>query len=679
MLYEMTTAIAIRNPPILSIWESISRCDGTSDALPPYRSLQVLVNNLYIMEQIKFNILCGIVQLDHLFSQLRASLLKRLLISNETQSYTDGFDENACQSLLVPQNSKLEALILWTIECLICKRVTGDLGELVRTISEGKDQYTQNDAVFQTQIKDYWLYGNTTLPPPRIRGNFPDTPDPPIVIPPFAANTISMIPRDISTCPTSTPSPLIDCDELSYDQCDRFDGCFIEWGPCQTVNDGFYSPSGTLSSLPCPLQIDKTSKKYLPSSATQFCQSACIREADYQINSTACSTPPIGYMKSICSSEPIACSTQVGVIYESEGTCNGRRIGAYLRLPVSISAVGTISIETWIKVNTRMIGITVNSDMRGFDFIGIFGSFALGLVYVDEHNFQIQFSSSHDMTTSAAIEHLNEWFHIGVVVGEVGVVTFWFNGNPVGTSIIDPNITLDIASLLVPEIRTQIREFIGHVHYGPVWFRSGDVIRDAKSIFPIHYLDDKGSSSPQFELFNPRISNEDLGGSLSGFYGHVPDGYPRTRLSTEYDPPTEIPRNFRIDCRNFCYHDPSICVNECAVGLVFNPSTCLCQPLLTTTTRPTGDVGLGSTTVLASTASLVTITTTPNITASNLSWILYVILGVGVAASIMVILIRRRKTKKISAVRRGSEIHPLWTTPADGWRSQAFFNDVTFH
>jgi hypothetical protein len=341
-------------------------------------------------------------------------------------------------------------------------------------------------------------------------------------------------------------------------------------------------------------------------------------------------------------------------------------------------------METWIRINTRLIGITIEGPTKAFDVIGLVGSYGIGIQYIGDEGWRLKFSSiTGDEVLSDIVEHSDgtDWLHVSSVMSEAEEVILGVNGRQVGFGQLDSSKSVDITNLLTTDIGPQIRPFIGAIHYGPMWFQAVDI--ELLFVFPSRYL--SRGSTPQFQLWNPQIIDRDLSGPASRFYGLIPPGgIPQRFPATMVEIPAvkfSVPKSFRIDCGNFCFHDSSICVNQCNIGTIFNPDSCACEPLPTTVTpvaissiRPPD----GTLTVTSTIAKISQTNPTPIIETDNYIWILYFAIGTLVVLTFSTILWRKRRTQKIVAApsRRGSEILPLWA-PIEMSRTNNFFTDTT--
>jgi hypothetical protein len=315
----------------------------------------------------------------------------------------------------------------------------------------------------------------------------------------------------------------------------------------------------------------------------------------------------------------------------------------------------------------------------------------MGIENVDESGWKLVFSNASGDVSSDVIDHSDgtEWFHISSCLETSGTIFLAFNAKKVGSDILDTSTFIDITSFLIPELRPQILPLIGTIHYGPLWLQPMEIIPEALSVFPANYLYPSSGSTPQFELFNPRVVDKAFSGTASGFYSLTPPGGIRGRLpantSSDFDAsqPMQIPKSFRIDCYHFCFHDTSICVEECSTGLVFNPGTCVCEIVPTksfTTTKPVSTSSMtGMSTVMTSSGEMTSTTETQSEQAKSTStgWIWYLILAA--VSLITIILWRKRRVKKIVVApsRRGSEILPLWVPHIEMTRTHDFFIDTT--
>ena len=658
---------------------------------PESRSLSLTVHNLYSIQQVLYDFATNSSQFANAISSLKAGLLNRFAISNETSMLVVSPSPLAnCDAVASVPGSSISQiianLILSLVNVLGNISVCGDslvskstLSDILNRAAETINRYMSLDSCRRNLISPIFefLSGNRTELPPTIdiciwnstvsstvpslripnNGASVDFNTNIITVYSFYGNT-SISLASPTNCPsTSSPPPAVDCDELSNSQCDLYGGCFVLWGPCQTVSDGFYSPTGSLGQITCPNGIG-ANEQYIPSSAQIFCQTVCSpRGSVYRATNASCVAIPLGSMVNTCNERVLVdCGfdSMTGIAPISSTTCLGRPIGVAFGSPSPVTDSAPLTIETWIKINTRF----VTQDMV---IVGVVGYLALGIRYIDERSFSILFYGNQlggqDVVASGPLPHMNgsEWVHFAFVISADRTGSFFVNGDVVDDLQVDIGPSLPWSSILRTNYTSRL---VGLTHIGPIKFLQPDFVLGA--IIPKLFLfSNSDMSSLEFQIFNPRVMDKELPPLALGFFGTVPPGYPRPLSQVNTTAILEdIPvRMSWMACRNFCLSNPTSCIDDCGPRQLFNPITCVCEMI--TTPSAIADSTTFSTVILSSDTS--------STTAADISSDSHASSSARTGASIVIILsvlsligitifwlYRRRRVERIGHIKRRS-------------------------
>ena len=672
-----------------STWLPIP-CFGTvgPQKLSQLESFKHTLRNLYHLQKVLHTI-----SFDY---ELSASLLRilldgfvgRLSISNETSAALFPSGPSGCQFLYLPGGSSISEtwshLIVSLLKFLLSLPTCGQSllssfhpPDAIHSLSQHFNQTLINDDctrnLARSMLADFWTRPDLpptideclraskeiiTVPLPLVinidNKSSLDSTSRVITINPFYGNTTLSL-RIPTRCPSSANAMRQDCDELSISECGSYGGCFVLWGPCQTVSDGFYSPSGTLNQIPCPESIGPN-EEYIPSSSQIFCQSSCYALFFRATNGT-CIPVPIGFIVDPCNERNlISCGFEdtIGIIpMQSSTVCLGRPIGAGIGPPSVVQDIPPLSIETWLRLNTKL----VTQDLVLF---GIVGYLAIGIRNISTSDFAICFYGNQltgrEVVLSDPISHLDgsQWVHIAVVIN--AQITFYMNADIVGEMSVTPGPSVFYPSLIRDDLNPIILSLIGRLHYGPFVFLASDLL--SSSPFPDFFIFDPSDVvSPEFQLFNPNVIDKELTQLSLGFFGVVPPGFPRPEGSVNMSAIlADLPRKFSwLNCENFCYSNWTHCVHSCGPG-IFNPDTCECEAI------PTAQVSTEtSTTISLSSRPVATSPTENNPLSESLDKTVLIIILVAIVAVTSLLslwIIRKRRVVKVGQVkRRNSTMH----------------------
>ena len=373
-----------------------------------------------------------------------------------------------------------------------------------------------------------------------------------------------------TSCPESLAPPQLGCEEIPSYLCSAYEGCYIAWGPCQSVSLGYYSPLGLTSQVPCPpLPSDQT---FVPVSALDSCRSTCRDSTKVRIDG-ACIAPSSGEVTvTYCNGTTsiVSCDTNIdGWIYTESGSCSGRYLAVGLGTYHAVSPE-SLTIQTWVRINS------VASNAM-FPLYGLFGSCFLGIQYVDESSIALFLFLMSDLGVntlkSDPIPHISgsQWGHVAVTVDQ-GIVSFYFNAVSVGISRISIGDTKSVpslmSSLLSPAVSSQLLKHINREHYGPFRLLPADLTGNIagnpwKSYLTTTFID--------FELYNPRTDNRVLQVYELDFFENAPEGVHANDVLNYSMMP------IRTECANLCLSDMGRCGPACGED-IWDPFECRCTP-----------------------------------------------------------------------------------------------------
>ena len=465
----------------------------------------------------------------------------------------------------------------------------------------------------------------------------------------------------VRSCPTALPET--DCEETPSYLCDFYDGCWISWGPCQRVLEGFYSPAGTTNQISCePLKDDR---RYVEGDATHVCVQVCARPGEYIIEGVCSPVPPGFRIVSECESavQLVSCESVFGSIF-TDG-CQGRYLAVGLGPARSVSIPFTI--QTWVRMNTHSLepgsGIIPLFGFFGACFIGVAaGIDSVRLVLM------ISVQELSGMLASDPIPHLESaWVHVAVVLSDT-TVSFFLNTKLVGNSTIALSARsspFELASLLKDSVARQLEPYLNMEHFGPFRLLEGDVT--SHSFWDAYVL----KSFPDIELFDPVFELRSIKWCKLSMFSRHPNG---TQVSI---------------------------LGNCGVGVEWNEVECECVSLPTftpisptpastcTSIASTSQVTDGSTIVASENRS--TSSTTPAVTTACVtnmlvarddsygSGIPIVVCFLVVTATVVGFLRYRRHARRIGSSKNQQrlEIYPLprsdWVDLSVDW--QTFFRN----
>lgn len=376
------------------------------------------------------------------------------------------------------------------------------------------------------------------------------------------------------------------CEELSGSDCQKFSGCYVEWGPCQTVHDGFYSPPDVQGrQVPCP--VIRPGQEYLPSSASRYCLRRCTdAESVVDISSGECVKVPLGQYMPDPACKPflaVACLKPPGSVFTRPNSCEWRYItpaigGLLVKGDIERSSV--LTIQTWLKMDTSTF-VTGRGYMCVY---GVFGAAEVGFVSEGSEGFKMFLArGAFNLVNSSKITSWNgnQWNHIAVTVAEDLKVEFYVNGTVISETSLRESSSgnaVVTAAVFDASVANDLVGMLSRVHYGPFHLEKSQII--TPNVFPWHI--DVLPASVALELFLPSIhEGEQLSVPELGVFGPFPDGAADVKVA----PKNSTPR-ICLPSRYFCWAQPEVCFETCPVNEVFNPISCVCEVLHVTTNQP---------------------------------------------------------------------------------------------
>lgn len=507
------------------------------------------------------------------------------------------------------------------------------------------------------------------------------------------------------SCTPTIPEPVSYCEEIPSYICDSYDGCWIAWGPCQSVSPGYYSPRGTINTeIPCPNAL-APNQVYTPNDLTHVCQVACLTVGQLFINGTCQALSPGRISRQTCdgSTEIIQCPQLDGVVFTDGGSCSGRYLSVALGSFRVISPQG-FTIEAWVRINT--LSMSAGGGGNIVPIYGFFGSAFLGIQYVDESSIAL---TAFVMTgTDVAIyscprlDHFKntQWYHLAISWSDTGHVYFFKDGSPISNIstlafFSQKSVSMLANSLLSRNGFAQLQTHLNREHFGPFRLTASDLV----SNLAIHqnpwsaYL---VRSYPNLDLFRPQMHDFAIEDSYElSFYGLSPPGYREKVDAVIPDATKSI-----FACKNVCLGKPITCAPPCD-DAIWNPIACVCEKRITSceTTNPSSTVDAAATSSESSAYARDITTELPSKTADTSSQksyttvslcntatstvfpispispdyndaigcILFIAFLVG---ALSIYLIRKRRVHRISSDDRSSHVFSL--PEEDGW-----FTNVT--
>ena len=640
--------------------------------------------------------------LTRVMSELKSILNRRLLISDETLPLASLLAPVTCSSAILPtvhpsvtSVASLGSLFAvygfrWLWLHVNCDSVdsTEWISDFVASAANSLQLDACTGALLPSSLS--YLTGHTVAPP-SLDPCLSATPVPlPSFSPVSNRSTINdfsgiisvdpLLPTVSSTSPipaTCPPAPISgECEELPSSNCDQFNGCWINWGPCQSVYRGFYSPVGTLDQIPCPpIGSDMT---YIDGFRDFSCRAKCVDDRKTVIGGECRWIPP-GNVRVDCphaADDVIAMCERIDrFVFTQFNSCAGRVPVAATGDPMP-SPPSDLTVQTWVNVNTRSMAVGGEGSVT--PLFGTFGSVMIALECVNVSVAIIVFATASLVVRSDPIPHFrNEWNHVAAVFNASGgSVNFIVNGGSVCdvAAVTIGNGHMPIETVFVEEVASQYETFANVVHYGPFVINASELALTDSGIFALYTT----SSPVAIQLFNPTITDRATDPRDIGFYGIAPEG-----VRNVVDLRT---RSFTLsvcDDGNYCVDRPATCFPRCSDVQVFNPFTCACElppttstSTTTTTSSSTSRVATSLTTWVSQSddpttglTGLTTMTTTAITTtgASVGSPAVLILSLLGVASVVtagIVWVTRRRRTAK---VRARSPIHPIdsidWIQP----------------
>lgn len=459
----------------------------------------------------------------------------------------------------------------------------------------------------------------------------------------------------VSPCPTSSPPQFpLECEEVGSDECARYPGCWISWGPCQSVFLGFYSPSGSFNQLPCP--AIPPDQSFVQGNAHSACVSTCNNPDDILSNQTCQLVPPGRIRDRSCDIRTVSCEERsAGFLFTHANSCRGRwlspGLGNFVSLPLGQDCC-FLSVQSWVQTNS--LSLNVGGEGALVPLLGSFGNYFIGIQYESSEYIRIVFAASNFepfLIASPPVPHiLNQWTHLACEINKTEV-KIYLNGallsNQNIVSIFPASPLINVRTSFDSTLVSQYLKLLNRVHYGPFSVNSSDlIIQD--SFFNLYIL----KAFPEINLYNPNISQS----AAIGFFGASPPGLRRPSFSQTLHNRKIFPTN------NYCLSKPSLRPELCdATSHGWNPFACTCQLLPTTT----------------STSSRPFSTTSPSAAQSQQGAPSAQGLLSGVVISSLVLcaafwcLIRKRASRRVKRVSQRCDIHSIPST-------EFLFNDITF-
>jgi hypothetical protein len=370
-----------------------------------------------------------------------------------------------------------------------------------------------------------------------------------------------------SQCTYTSESAI--CEDISSQECDSLDGCYVDWGPCEATFNGFYSPAGTLSQRPCPsVQSDI---KWIYGSSEEPCRPTCIDPRKI-LRDESCTWIPAGRYSQKCSGNSLetlgTCAAYDGIIFIQFNSCLAERVAALLGERF-IADSEKISIQTWVSINTK--SLSVGGQGSHTLLLGAFGEFFLGLRYEEEDNCTLYAGYRDLISESRPVPHLyGTWNHIAVTIdNESGGVNFFLNGFRIhtnDTTRIPESVITD--SLFSEVVAAQYIAYLYRMHFGPFFIAADRLVPGVVSILS-HYT---GQVSIPMQLYQINITDSISLWSELDCFSNSPAGREPIRPVCD---------------GHWCHIDPGVCYPECGSNLIFDYYSCECLKITTVTTDST--------------------------------------------------------------------------------------------
>lgn len=458
-----------------------------------------------------------------------------------------------------------------------------------------------------------------------------------------------------SPCPTSVPAaPSFECEEIGSNDCEKYLGCWISWGPCQSVFLGFYSPRGSTIQVPCPaIPADQS---FVQGDPNRVCISAC-NDPDYILGTDGKGCQPVhpgNILDPTCSGRILHCQRFPGFIFTVRNSCLGRWVAPALADFQPFPLEANLTVQTWVRMNS--LALNLGGPGSIVSLLGSFGNFFLGIQYVSHDLIRLVLAaaSAHPrLILSSPVPHIrNDWIHVACTVVKTRA-SFFINGIVISNhtlSIVPASAFMTVQTSVIPENFHQYIEFVNQIHYGPFSVNYSELVQndDFLALYILHAF-------PEIDLFNPNFSSQRAGG---GFLGISPPGYrpvaaPRT------------PRAYKRCPSNFCFRYPSRCFDDVCESLTsaWNPFSCTCDllPRTTTSTRPPSSTVISPGDTFQQAAD-------PNVSAL-VGGILSLVFVLAMAAWCFA---RSRAKRRVKRISQSSQIHAIPST-------DFLFNDPTIY
>ena len=356
----------------------------------------------------------------------------------------------------------------------------------------------------------------------------------------------------------------VPCEDISAEQCDYFDGCHVDWGPCEPTYSGYFSPPGTLSQRVCPQTYPDIEWTY--GNSREPCKATCIDPRKI-LRDESCQWIPAGHYTQNCSKDSDIiigeCQSSDGIVFTEFNSCLAEKVATILGDRVT-NDFDYMTIQVWIRINTRSLGVTGQG--AHCLILGAFGKFLLGVEYQNESTCTLYAAYDDIHSESITIPHFSGfWDHLAVTFDmNSKVVNFFVNGQRIRT-----NMTLRIESsavisdsLFSEVVANQYLAYLYRMHYGPFLISENQLVPGSDSILN-NYLE---QTSIPMVLFQINISE-----NISSWKDL--DCFRRS--------PSDLEPLKPFCDGNWCENDPGICYPACADGEVYDEQSCTCSGITT--------------------------------------------------------------------------------------------------
>lgn len=366
-----------------------------------------------------------------------------------------------------------------------------------------------------------------------------------------------------SSCPPAVNGPT--CEELPINECDLYDGCYSEWGPCQSVFEGYRSPRGSLDQIPC----NYTSQEiiYVEGRPASPCVAACI-DPRKMLRDATCMLVPAGEYLEECGSGTsdrlVSCPAQEGFIYTKYNSCDGRFLTEVIGERIAMNS--QLTLQAWLRCNTLPLSFRDASSSLGI--MGLFEVVYLGLRTVNMEFVRLIFASDTHVAESENIQHVRtDWVHVAVQYDRESMfVRFVVNGTRLRTLTVrkfSTIVTPVTASQFREEVAEQLVTLVGRVHLGTFLLLREDLADPSPDVLTNLYL---SQTSLPIELFGPTFTDSIV---------------PIQHLNFLTRPPIGVTPSYPSCSGNVCGVDPDICLPSCANDSSFDSVSCICVEQLT--------------------------------------------------------------------------------------------------